>query len=240
MKNLIGILALLLMNTLVFGNTDNNVKPELKVMAKSGLKLRLSPNLDSPVLDVIQYGESVTQTDDFVPSLEKFNVNWVKGSWIKVNYNNQVGFIFDGFVSELSVPSEALEFASTINEISQAVYNYSFHKYPWIATDTLTDNEMALTTLSILGETELFVHDSEYMSKVEATIPNVRIMDVYHLVESMMDTRAARSALKESTMFFSDASGEVNKIKISGGQITIKILDNGSVKLSCKTIHEGC
>jgi len=240
MKNLIGIIMLLLANMAAFGNTTNTIDPELKVMSKSGLKLRLSPNLDAPVLDVISYGETVTQLEDFVPSLTSFNVNWVKGSWIKVNYNSQEGFIFDGFVSDLAVPVEEMEFSSTIGGLSNALYNWAYNNYDFISADTLTDNEMALTTLSNLSGNDLFVHDTELMTRVEYTLENIRIMDAYHLLESMMDTRSARSIFKENTMFFSGADGNVNKIKIAGGQVSVKKLDDGRIKVTCQTIHEGC
>lgn len=240
MRNLIGIIALLIANMAAFGNTTNVVDPELKVMAKSGLKLRLSPNLDAPVLDVIRYGETVTQADDFVPSLNSFKVNWVKGSWIKVNYNKQEGFIFNGFVSDLAVPSEEMEFASTIGGLSQSLYNWAYNNYDLISTDTLTDNDMALTTLSKLNGNDLFVHDTELVTRVEFTIDDIRIMDAYHLLESMMDTRSARSIFKENTMFFAGADGNLNKIKVAGGQIQVRKLDDGRIKVSCQTIHEGC
>lgn len=240
MKNLIGILALLLINTSVFANDSLTVQPGLKVMAKSGLKLRLNPNLDAPVLDIIQYGEEVTKTTDYVEARHPLKVNWVEGSWIKVNYENQIGFVFDGFVSQLAVPLEDAEFTASINGLSYTVYNWAHQNYEWKSTDTLTNTPMALTTLSKLGSHTLFIHDTEYTTKVELTMEEVRIMDAYHLLESMMDTKSARSIFKENTMFFAGADGSVNKIKIAGGQILIRTLDNGQIKVSCQTLHEGC
>ena len=66
MKSILGIIVLLLVNLSVFGNMTSIVEPELKVMAKSGLKLRLAPNLESPVIDVINYGASLERLNDFV------------------------------------------------------------------------------------------------------------------------------------------------------------------------------
>ncbi len=240
MKNLVGILALLIINTSVFANDNKKIEPSLQVMAKSGLKLRLSPNLDAPVLEVIAYGEEVTKTDDYVEARTKLTFNWVEGSWIKVKYKNQVGFVFDGFVSQLEVPQEDAEFASRINDLGFSIYNWAHLNNDLVNSDTLSQTEAALTTLTSLGNHELFVHDTETGSKVELTLSDVRIMDAYHLLESMMDTRSARAVFKENTTFFSGTDGKVNKLKVADGQILISKLDNGSVKISCHSIHEGC
>jgi hypothetical protein len=240
MKNLIGIIVLLLINMSAFGNGLSDVKPELKVMSKSGLKLRLSPNLDSPVLEVIQYGETIFLEEDSINSREAFNVSWTKGKWIKVQYENQVGFVFDGFVSSLPVPLQDTEFAATIGGLGEALYYWAYNNFDLISTDTLTDNDMALTTVTKLGDNELFLHDTELTTRIDFQMKDIRIMDAYHLLESMMDSRSSRAVLKENSMFFSGVDGELNKIKIGMGLVTIKKLENGEIKVSCKTIHEGC
>jgi hypothetical protein len=240
MKNLIGIIALLLVNMSAFGNVLNNVTPDLKVMSKSGIKLRLSPNLSAPVLDVIQYGESLKLQEDYIPSDAVFSVNWTKGSWIKVQYQNQIGYVFDGFVSNLSVPLEGPEFASTLGGLSESLYHWAYNNYDLISADTLTDTEMALTTVTQLGDNELFIHDTEMTTRVDFTMKDIRIMDAYHLLESMMDSRVTRAVFKENSMFFAGMDGNVNKIKIANGLVSIRKLDNGDIKVSCKTIHEGC
>lgn len=240
MKNLIGIVVLLLINMSAFGNGLSTDKPELKVMSKSGLKLRLSPNLDSPVLEVIPYGETLLLEEDFISAEGSFSVSWTKGRWIKVQYENLVGFVFDGFVTSLPVPLLEPEFAATLDGLCQALYNWAYNNFDLISRDTLSDTDQALTTVTQLGSSELFVHDTALFTRVDLTLKNIRIMDAYHLLESMMDSRTGRTLLKENSMFYSGVDGEVNKIKIGMGQIIVKRVENGAIKVSAKTIHEGC
>ncbi len=240
MKYLIGLFAALVISTSSFGNTSMNVTPQLKVMAKSGLKLRLEPNLDSPVIDVIRYGAELEVEEDFVPLNTAFKIDWVEGKWIKVKYNGQIGFVFDGFLSKLSAPIEDAELTENINGLSYSLYEWAFNNYNFLGSDTLSDSEFATSTMNNLEGNDLFVYGSNEMARVEFTLSEIRIMDAYHLLESMMDTRSARSSLRESTIFYENAAGQLNKIKIGNGQVQIRELESGRIKISCQTIHEGC
>ncbi|WP_235296494.1 SH3 domain-containing protein [Portibacter marinus] len=240
MKNLVGILTLLLIHVSLYGNDTLVHQKGLKVMSKSGLKLRLSPSTDAPVLDIIDYGEEVFQTEDFVSSRQEIFVNWVEGSWIKVQYQNQEGFVFDGFVSELVVPSQADELASSIEDLGYAMYNYVWNHFEFKGMDTLAQTNNSMTTNTKMGRHTLFMHETPSLTQLELTFEDVRIMDVYHLLESMMDTRSARSRLKENTIFFQGGDGKVNKLKIGDGQILLKKLDSTHIKVSIKTLHQGC
>lgn len=239
MKSILGIIVLLLVNLSVFGNMTSIVEPELKVMAKSGLKLRLAPNLESPVIDVINYGASLERLNDFVSTATPVKINWVEGQWIKVKYNGQEGFVFDGYVSKLSAPMEDNEFSSNLNDLSYSMYAWAFNNYVLEQIDTLSESELSTSTITSLSGQEFFMYSSNVMTKVEFTISDIRIMDAYHLLESMMDTRSTRSILKENTVFFENSVGKVNKIRI-GDQIEIKLLGDGNIKLRCQSIHEGC
>lgn len=240
MKGIIGIFALLLVNLSAFGNTASNIEPGLKVMAKSGLKLRLSPNLDSPVIDVVKYGSSLEKVEDFEPMLTPIKIDWVEGQWIKVKYNNQVGFVFDGFISSLSAPMEDDEFSTEINDLSYSIYSWAFRNYEIGRIDTLSDSELSTSTITTLGGEDFFMYGSDEITKIEFTLSDIRIMDAYHLLESMMDTRSARSILKENTMFFENAAGKVDKIKIAGGQVQIKTMSDGKIKIISQSKHTGC
>lgn len=71
----------------------------LFVYAKSGLKLRSAPNLNSETIDLVKYSDSVKPikiVDDFYSRIEDR-----KGKWLKVNYQGQIGYMFSGFLSKL-------------------------------------------------------------------------------------------------------------------------------------------
>ena len=239
MKKLFGLFVIVLMNLSVLAN-HVNIEPTLKVMAKSGLKLRLMPNLSSPIIDIVPYGSELEKTEDFVPLANKLKVNWVEGQWIKVQFNGNVGFVFDGFVSNLNVPLEDNEFSSDIDGLSYALYEWAFNNFQFEGTDTISNSEFQTTTSSILSGNQLLMYDGNTMTRVEFTIEKIRIMDAYHLLESMMDTRSARSLFKENSIFFKDSSGQLNKIKIGQDQIEVKMLESGAIKISCLSTYMGC
>lgn len=238
MKRIFGILALLMTPFLLLAIGLNDLDPDLIVQSKSGLKLRLNPNLEAPVLSVIGYGENVKVLEDSIGN--EFNVSWVKGKWIKVEHNFQTGYVFDGFLSELPVPSYTEELGSHYKDLGFALYNYAHLNFQNLGIDTLSENENSLTTSTVLDEHELFVHEAIGIFKVELTLNGVRLMDAYNLLENMLDSRSARSILKENSMFFRDRIGLVNKVKIGGDDLKIIKLPDGRIKISSQTIIEGC
>jgi len=74
----------------------------LNVLTISGIRLRDKP--EGNVLQTISYGSKVV-------TLESKNYNYpktvegIKGSWVKVRFNGNVGYVFDGFLSSLPAPS---------------------------------------------------------------------------------------------------------------------------------------
>jgi len=67
----------------------------LYVNTKSGLKLRNKPNSEKHI-DIIQFGESIQFIENSGYTQVKENRT---GNWMKVEYNNQKGNIFSGYVS---------------------------------------------------------------------------------------------------------------------------------------------
>ena len=132
------------------------------------------------------------------------------------------------------------EFSTEINDLSFSIYSWAFRNFEIGRIDTVSSSELSTSTITNLGGEDFFMYGSDQMTKIELTLTDIRIMDAYHLIESMMDTRSARSILKENTMFFENAAGKVNRIKIAGGQVQIKLLSNGKVKIISQSNHLGC
>lgn len=239
MKKITGVLIILLMSLCSYGSTLQ-VNPELQVMAKSGLKLRLLPQLDAPVIDVVTYGQSLQVVEDESLLSQKMVINWVEGKWVKVIFQNKEGYVFDGFLSNLNVPLHDSEFSNDLNNLSYALYSWTFRNFVHLSTDTLinkTDSGMLVHHFS--GNT-LEVLNAPSLYKVEWIMKDIRIMDAFHLLESMMDTGTARSTFKTMATFYTDSGNNVNKIIIGGDQIVIKKQFDGSISVVCKTILEGC
>ena len=89
-------------------SNDFSADDTLNVFALSGLKLRSAPSVHSSVLEILQYGDQVkvVSTLDFE---KKWQIGWVKGHWIKVDFYGLEGFLFDGYLSPLPVPLVCLQ-----------------------------------------------------------------------------------------------------------------------------------
>jgi Bacterial SH3 domain len=100
MKKIIYIVSLFLCNSILA--IDNyNANETLNVLSVSGLKFRDRP--DGNVMQTIPYGSKVVTLESKNNNYPK-TVEGIKGTWVKVNFNGTVGFVFDGFLSRLPSP----------------------------------------------------------------------------------------------------------------------------------------
>lgn len=101
MKYIFSFLIFISLNQ-VFAIDSYQANESLNVLTLSGIKLRDKPG--GTVLQSIPYAAKVI-------TLEAKNNNFpvtvegIKGSWVKVNFNEKIGYVFDGFLSRLPAPS---------------------------------------------------------------------------------------------------------------------------------------
>ena len=75
-------------------NFKNNLK--FKVIAKSGLKIRMKPNLNSDVLIKVPFNETLKIINrDEKPD----TINGENGIWYKVKYKNYIGYAWSKFIA---------------------------------------------------------------------------------------------------------------------------------------------
>lgn len=74
----------------------------LNVLTLSGIKLRERPG--GTVLQSIPYASKLV-TLEAKSNTFPATVEGIKGSWVKVNFNDKIGYVFDGFLSRLPPPS---------------------------------------------------------------------------------------------------------------------------------------
>ena len=81
-------------------------KPDLYVIAKSGLKLREAASLTATPIQTVTFGEKVKwiSTDYKKP----VTVEGIKGYMAKVSYAGKIGYMFDGFLA-VNTPNNPLE-----------------------------------------------------------------------------------------------------------------------------------
>ena len=94
--------AAFLSTSLAFAIENYQANEALNVLTISGIKLREKPG--GTVLQSLPYGAKVV-------TLEAKNNNFpthvegISGSWVKVKFNDKIGYVFDGFLSRLPAPS---------------------------------------------------------------------------------------------------------------------------------------
>lgn len=101
MKYIFSFLIFISLNQ-AFAIDSYQANESLNVLTLSGIKLRDKPG--GTVLQSVPYAAKVV-------TLEAKNNNFpvtvegIKGSWVKVSFNDKIGYVFDGFLSRLPAPS---------------------------------------------------------------------------------------------------------------------------------------
>jgi hypothetical protein len=99
------LLPLLFWPLLSFAVKGYRAGDELHVLALSGIRLRAAPGSDK-VLATLPYGAKVAVAEVLSPA-QPFEAEGIRGFWVKVKSKEQVGYVFDGFLSWLPAPDKS-------------------------------------------------------------------------------------------------------------------------------------
>jgi len=240
MKNVIKIFALFLISsTILYGNNKPTEGSTLQVLAPSGLKLRTSPSMDAGVITVMPHGAEVYLLE-FEPTNKVIRVDWVDGKWMKVDYEGTIGWAFDGFLTILDVPTHELEKCYEDLDLLYPVEYWVRSNFGAEKIDTLTD-EMTFhqTKYNLPNDQLLVVMEKNESARLDLYLQDVRVMEMYQLIESMIATRNGKKVFKESSLFI-EKEGTIKHVKIDiGSGIEIRKTYDNKVRL---TIHsyQGC
>ena len=210
---------------------------QLFVVANSGLNMRETPDATSMTINTIPYGSLVTVMPFDQECVIIQEIEWTRGSWIKVEYDGYEGYVFDGFLSPLAVPRYAAEVTEGYNSIFNMVDNWvNIHLLPVANPDTIT-NEYSQTIRHNFEGGEKYekqLYGAGYRTKVYFS--GTRMMDVFHLVKGFFNSNGLKEAIDDQTLFIKDNNGNLKLIKIYNNNYTeIKSMDNGQIRL---TINE--
>ncbi|MFT6333672.1 MAG: hypothetical protein ACI86M_001008 [Saprospiraceae bacterium] len=214
---------------------------QLFVMANSGLTLRAQPNSQSESLGVVGFGFSVlvlTQPDS-IDIYEK--IEWVEGNWVYVEHEGVTGYMFDGYLSDLPLPTYDFEKCQLDMDLIYPLESWTEVNLGLEHTDTLNAGTLRkLTSFFEAGDKMIQTHkNDEY--KVELYLKDIRVMDAYHLLLSMLDGKEAISTFKDMSTFIEDNNDELYKIMVDiDNPIWIRKLKNGDVKITVKTLNYLC
>lgn len=124
--------------TISIGNAADNYKvgDTLYVWAKSGLKIRASPNIKSNIIQTLVTGTEVKVVEkteiSFAYKLfeaSKFEKHpfLLHGKWVKIQTNGITGFVFDSFLLKIPIKSE-YELEDFIASITQSTDTLKINK----------------------------------------------------------------------------------------------------------------
>lgn len=243
MKNLICILVVSFVGNILSAHTAidlTNPEPEtVNVMAFSGLKIRTAPGLESQVLKVIPFGERVNVLEK---SEISENVEWFSGQWIKVEYQGIEGYVFDGFVSDLPVPSYEFELTKDDLQLCYPILAWTEYHYDEVLKPD-TSNIHGVSKIHQYMENGILLsrEESDYHMKSTLELHDIRISDAYNLLRSMCLTKAERKEFENNSVFISNRENEIDQIKINlQNPVHIKKQRDGNIKITAITFFEGC
>lgn len=213
------------------------------ITAPSGLTLREAPNVNSRILEVIPFGESVNviiEDDEFEKTQR---IDWIDGQWIKVEFEGLSGFVFDGFVSSLPVPLHEFELVDSDLNFTYAFQSWMDYRFTEVvAPDTiLKENEFIRVVHHFENDQILIEKDEATFFMVDATLSDVRLTDVYHLLIGMMPSQVNRQYVSEQSIFIEDKGGELKQIKLLlSNPVKITKLDSGQINIKLYSNYTGC
>ena len=181
MKNLKKIISILALFALLFNCNSVQATPNnyiegarLQVIAKSGLKLREEPSLNSRVFTTMDWGEEVTvlNTMGFQRSQ---TIELVQGNWVYVEYRGFKGFTFDGFLSDLPLPASDFD----LFELIELTYDVIEQK-DTVLTDIGQEQKIRIYENGF----ELRNFFSEGGTFTELVLPDTRLSEAYMLCQN--------------------------------------------------------
>jgi hypothetical protein len=205
---------------------------QLFVMANSGLTLRIEPSLDAESLGVVEFGSSV-QVLNQPDSLQYTEVfNWVEGKWIFVEYDGIKGYMFDGYLSDLPIPVYEFERCQMDLDLVYPLESWAEVNLGENNSKTLEAGVLKKVTSEYVGGEKMVRSQKDDNFKLELYLTEVRLMDAYHLLQSMIDAKSRLEIFKDESIFIKDKDGDLYKVKIKlDNPIEIIKLKSGDVKI---------
>lgn len=239
MKNLIAflILALCSQGLLAKGTPTPSVS---YVYASSGLNLRTAPETNGQIIKVIPFGDKV-EIIEYTENHQQ--IEWMEGVWVKVQHNGHEGYLFDGFLSHLPLPS-VIDGTTTRDDL-----DLTYPLIKWLdlnfdetkAADTLLlDNSFSLTKY-LEGENWYTQTDGKYRYRLNVLLSHTKLGEAHHLLKSMLQTKTEQEVYQEKTVYISDESGEINKIRVELDQpVQLTKVSETDILITVTAYHTGC
>lgn len=214
---------------------------ELYVTAQSGLHLRALPDARANSIKVIALGEKVTILEE-TDSLSSQRFDWVDGNWVKILHEGEEGYIFDGYLSPLPTPTYLWERCQLDLDFIHPLEQWSEHNHFLDKTDTVEGNYNVKVIDRYTNGDLLKKVNAGNIYQVELILKDIRIMDAYHLLQSMVDNKPALETFKRQTVYIEEKdSSDLKRIKIKiDNPVDIRKLSDGRVRISIHSQEYPC
>lgn len=207
----------------------------LTVVAHSGLSLRDKPGVHHETLLVIPFGHEVERLHMESEAVGD-QLGYVPGEWIYVDYHGLKAYVFDGYVSTLGIAE--VDETEGLHDLSvpEMIHDWAiYHLDPIYTIDSTITCEIEDPNHLLeefVDQQYLRVLMNDHMLKSILVLNDVRMMDVYHLVMSMLSSRAERNEFIQNTVIIHNEFSEISEIKVQTEvPIRIKMLEDGRVKV---------
>lgn len=213
----------------------------LYVTAQSGLHMRTNPDVLANSLKIVPHGEQVLVIADS-STIQSQKIDWVAGQWLLVEHEGDRGYIFDGFLSRLNVPTYEWEKCQLDMDLIYPLENWAEVNHFLDRTDTSAGTFITKVSDHYTDGSKLVKINSGNIYKIELYLSDIRVMDAYHLLQSMLDGKPSiRTFHNQSVFIEAPDSSELKKVKIKlDNPVEIRQLDNGVVKISIHSQEYPC
>ncbi len=214
----------------------------LRVLAKSGLNLRMSP-VNGSSIDIIPFGAQVTVINGSHNKNLNTKVEWIDGNWILVEFEGQQGYVHDGFLTELPIPDLDFEHNQMEMDLIYPVEGWIDYNMgnEFISVDTTVNNRGGDRITHILKNGKYLKEDRGEIYKVELYLDNARPADIYQILMAMYEDPIKRNFFKKRTVFINDEKNDLQQINIRLDEfVSIRRMPNGQSRLRIITSERGC
>jgi len=150
----ITLISFLLLPIISYSQVNPNQDKDVYIFAQPGLKLRDYPRQEMKEKTVIPYGTLIRVISSDV-NTSPFLAEGIRGNWVKVNYNDTVGYVFDGFLSRVPPPKEQPGFKAFMELLDKSGSNLevekSVFKEDYWSGVKYTVKNISLSELFIIG-----------------------------------------------------------------------------------------
>jgi len=244
MKNLIAFLFWSLGATCLFGTDTLTTLPTPTlpvsyVYAQSGLNLRSAPETNGQVIKVIPFGDKV----EILELTDKQQqIEWIDGLWVKVRHGEQEGYLFEGFLSSLPLPS-VIDGTTTRDDLdlTYPLINWADLNFDQVQSADTLEADKSYTLTRYLEKGNWYSQtDSEYRYRLNVLLKDTKLTEVHNLLKSMLQTKPERITYMNKSTYISNVEGQIEKIRVELKQPVQLTSVGGDVLITVTSYHEAC